>query len=176
MAEAASSTLARSPPGEDASCCRGRTAQSELLACLTWTWVCSSDGRALHSHCRGREFNSPQIHRRLKRRTAAGGPIGSAASRFDPWLVSSGTIAQLGERSACTRKMAVRLCLVPLDRMLDGITLFKSVTRHRPLQGLLYGGSPSGGCLIVPCRASALKESMEIHLKSLSYSVRAATP
>ena len=25
-------------------------------------WACSSSGRALHSHCRGKEFESPQVH------------------------------------------------------------------------------------------------------------------
>ena len=34
-------------------------------------WACSAAGSALHSHCRGREFESPQVHQIKK--TAKGG-------------------------------------------------------------------------------------------------------
>ena len=31
---------------------------------LLFGWACSAAGSALHSHCRGREFESPQVHQK----------------------------------------------------------------------------------------------------------------
>jgi hypothetical protein len=74
----------------------------------------------------------------------------------------TGAIAQLGEHSACTREMAVRLRLVPLDRMLCGTTLM--VQLH--LGPLLRPDSLTGKGIVSrpPCRSFAPKESAAIHL------------
>ena len=37
-------------------------AKARLLGRLPRMWGCSSDGRALQSHCRGQEFDPPQLH------------------------------------------------------------------------------------------------------------------
>lgn len=46
-------------------------------------WGRSSAGRALHSHCRGQEFDPPRLHQSYY--TNSANAVNSVVSRFAPW-------------------------------------------------------------------------------------------
>ena len=44
---------------------------------ISVAWACSAAGSALHSHCRGRRFESDQVHQKDKIRTSSQSGTGS---------------------------------------------------------------------------------------------------
>ena len=68
-------------------------AKARLLGRLPRMWGCSSDGRALQSHCRGQEFDPPQLHHLsalINKRNldyAAKGSIWAVSFLYRTWAV-----------------------------------------------------------------------------------------